>query len=200
MEKIKSIFVGCLLGDAHIRRTKDDKSYITFEQGIKHESYILHLYNTLSNALINLGELKYYTREDKRHNSTNTSIYFRTLSTSLLNYLADLFLTEEGEKRISSEIEKYIDIVVLAYWICDDGQLVKRGGITLCTDNYTLAEVQLLIGILERKFGLKCSIHNKKGKNGNIYHRIYIGKKSFDTIIPLLLPHVHESFHYKLHK
>lgn len=82
----------------------------------------------------------------------------------------------------------------------DDGQLVKRGGVTLCTDSYTLEEVNLLIKILDNKFNLKCSIHNKKGRTGNVYHRIYIGKNSLDNIKSLLIPHMHESFLYKLHK
>jgi len=41
-----------------------------------------------------------------------------------------------------------------AYWICDDGQFVKNGGITLCTDNYTLTEVELLIKALTSKYNL----------------------------------------------
>lgn len=199
MKYINNLLVGCLLGDAHIRRTKEGKSYITFEQTVKHEKYILSLYEIISKYL-DLKEIKYYIRNDKRHSSVNNSIYFRTESTELLNPLADLFLSSDNKKIINANIVEYLDLIALAYWICDDGQLVKRGGITLCTDSYTLSEVEILINILENKFNLKCSIHNKKGRTGNIYHRIYIGKNSFDSLIPLLIPHIHESFLYKLHK
>lgn len=200
MTKITNMLVGCLLGDAHIRRTKEGKAYITFEQTVKHKSYLLSIHNILSGSPVSVNSPKTYNREDKRHSSVNSSIYFRTESTNLLNYLADLFLSSDNKKIILDKLEEYLDIVALAYWICDDGQLVKRGGITLCTDSYTLSEVELLIKILENKFNLKCSIHKKLGRTGNIYYRIYIGKKSFDQIIPLLAPHVHESFQYKLHK
>jgi hypothetical protein len=81
----------------------------------------------------------------------------------------------------------------------DDGQLVKNGGITLCTDNYTLDEVDLMIKALMDRYNLKCSIHYKKGKSERVYYRIYIGKKSFDELKPLILPHVIPSFQYKLH-
>lgn len=83
MKQIFNLLVGCLLGDAHIR------SYITFEQTIKHKDYILSIYKILSNSDLELKEIKYYIRDDKRHNSINNSIYFRTEATDLLNPLAD---------------------------------------------------------------------------------------------------------------
>jgi hypothetical protein len=201
MEKIFNLLVGCLLGDAHIRRNKDgSESYITFEQTINHKEYVLSLYQILSQSGLKLKEIKYYARDDKRHASVNNSIYFRTEATDLLNPLANLFLSVNEKKIIKSDIEKYLDPVALAYWICDDGQLVKRGGITLCTDSYTLPEVELLIQILENKYKLKCTIHIKKGISGNEYHRIYIGRKSLYEIKPLLISHMHKYFLYKLHE
>jgi hypothetical protein len=60
---------------------------------------------------------------------------------------------------------------------------VKVGGITLCTDNFTLQEVNLLISALANKFDLDCSIHKKKGKlNLKIYNRIYLKKAKFDVL------------------
>lgn len=53
--------------------------------------------------------------------------------------------------------------ITLAYWICDDGQYVKNGAITLCTDNYTLQEVNFIIEALANQYNLKCTIHYKKG-------------------------------------
>lgn len=201
MEKILNLLVGCLLGDAHIRRNKDgSKSYITFEQTINHKEYVLSLYQILSESGLKLKEIKYYARDDKRHGSVNNSIYFRTEATHLLNPLANLFLSVDERKIIRADIDKFLDPVALAYWVCDDGQLVKRGGITLCTDSYILQEVELLIKILENKYNLKCTIHIKKGISGSEYYRIYIGRKSLYEIKPLLIPHIHKSFLYKLHE
>jgi hypothetical protein len=56
-----------------------------------------------------------------------------------------MFLSDSNIKVLPLDIEKHLNPITLAHWICDDGQLVKKGGITLCTDNYTLAEVELLI-------------------------------------------------------
>lgn len=104
-----------------------------------------------------------------------------------------------GIKIIPSDIACWLTPISLAHWICGDGQLVKKGGITLCTDNYTLTEVNTPVESLKHQFNADCSIHKKKGKSGSIYHRIYIKKGSFDLIKPLTQEHVHESFLYKLH-
>lgn len=111
-----------------------------------------------------------------------------------------MFISEMGHKIIPLDIKEWLTPVSLAYWICDDGQLVKNGGLTLCTDNYTLDEVKILIETLSNNFSAECSIHNKKGKSGKIYNRIYIKKRSFDNIKPLVENYVHKLFLYKLHK
>jgi len=56
-----------------------------------------------------------------------------------------------------------------------------------------------MIKVLTDKFALNCTIHLKKGKLDKIYPRIYIGKKSFDKLIPLIVPYVHKTLLYKLH-
>ena len=195
----KSILIGSLLGDAHIRKFKEDKAFITFEQTIEHKDYIMFIYNKLKENSISLYDIKYYTRKDYRYNSINKSIYFKTYNLELLKPFANMFLSEKNHKIIPLDIECHLDPIALAYWICDDGQLVKNGGITLCTDNYTLTEVELLIKALVNKYNIKCTIHNKKSKTDRIYYRIYISKSSLDNIKSLLIPHMHVSFLYKLH-
>lgn len=117
----------------------------------------------------------------------------------MLYPFVNMFLSEGNIKILPLDIEKYLNPITLAYWICDDGQQVKRGGITLCTDNYTLTEVELLIKALANRYNLECSIHYKKGKAEKMYHRIYIKKNFLDSIKPIIIPYIHESFLYKLH-
>lgn len=74
----------------------------------------------------------------------------------------------DGKKVVSPDIGKWITPICLAHWICGDGQHVAKGGITLCTDNYTFSEVCMLIAALTNKFNADCSIHNKKSKKGSI--------------------------------
>lgn len=78
----------------------------------------------------------------------------------------------------------------------DDGQAVKRGGVTLCTDNFTHAEVLEMKRVLECKFNLQCTIHNKNIAKG--YYRIYISRKSLAELRELVRPYMVASMMYKV--
>lgn len=190
--------MGLLLGDGHIGKS-GNKSFITMEQTVKHKDYVIYLYDLLLSNGILLYPLKFYSRWDKRYSSINESIYFKSHNMECLNLLATMFMLD-ATKTVPKNIADWLTPISLAHWICDDGQLVKKGGITLCTNNYTFEEVNLLISALKLNFDANCTIHNKKAKSGNIYHRIYIKKESFDLIKPLIVEHVHKSFLYKLHR
>ena len=158
----KDMLIGCILGDAHIGRVGDGKAFITFEQTIKHKEYVLDIYDKLNKSGLKLHDIKYYSRKDSRYNSSNSSIYFKTHNSELLYPFVNMFLSDNNVKILPLDIEKYLNPITLAYWICDDGQQVKNGGVTLCTDNYTLTEVEVLIKALSNRYNLECSIHKKK--------------------------------------
>jgi hypothetical protein len=194
------MLIGCILGDAHIRRVGDNKGFMTFEQTIKHKDYIIDIYDKLKKSDIKLHDIKYYSRKDSRYNNINNSIYFKTYNLELLYPFVNMFLSNDNIKILPLDIEKYLNPITLAYWICDDGQQVKKGGVTLCTDNYTLKEIEILIKALSNRYDLKCSIHKKKGKSEKIYNRIYIKKNSLDNIKSLISPYIHKSFLYKINE
>lgn|ERR1700753_251661 len=82
----------------------------------------------------------------------------------------------------------------------DDGQQVKKGGVTLCTDSFKSEEVGILREALKTNFNLITSIHKKKGKNKSVYERIYINKSSLDEVKPSLKDHFHSSMLYKINE
>ena len=172
----KELLVVLLLGDGHVG-ISGNKSFITLEQYIKHESYVVYIHNILTAAGVILHPLKYYSRLDNRHGSINKSLYFKSHNMENLNLLSKMFICN-STKVVPFNIKDWLTPISLAHCICGDGQLVNRGGITICTDNYTLKQVNLLINALEYKFNADCSIHNKKGRSCNVYHRIYIKKTS----------------------
>ena len=67
-----------------------------------------------------------------------------------------------GKKVIPSNIGDYLTHISLAFWICDDGSWNSVGRyVTLCTDSFTLKEVELLIEVLNKKFNLlNCMFYN----------------------------------------
>ena len=105
-----------------------------------------------------------------------------------------MFLYEAGAKHIPIAEELFHRS--LAFWIMDDGQQVKRGGVTLCTDSFDLEEVNILKEALKLNFNLDTNIHHKKSKT--IYERIYIPKADLDEIKPSIIPHIHDSMLYKM--
>ena len=142
---------------------------------------------------------KFYKRFDKRYNKFNYSIYFKTLS--YFNFYYDLFMVEIENKKtkkiIPNNIEELFTPISLAYWIMDDGQFNgKNIGLTLCTDSFNYDEVLILKTILENKFKLKCSIHNKNIQKN--HYRIYISNTSLPLLQSLVSNYMHPSFKYKI--
>ena len=84
----------------------------------------------------------------------NESVYFRTESLEELKPLADMFLDSEGKKIVPSNIAEHLTARGLAFWVMDDGQQVKRGGVTLCTDSFHSEEVNILREALKTNFNL----------------------------------------------
>lgn len=201
----KDMLVGVILGDAYIGRTGLDKAFISFEQSEKKIDYLNHLFSLTKEEGLPLmnEEIKEYIRVDKRYKTTNSSRFFRTQSIKELKPIAELFLDKSGKKFIApppSNIAEHLTPRSLAFWIVDDGQQVKRGGVTLCTDSFKIDEINILREALKKIFNLETSIHTKKGKNDSIYERIYIKKDGFEVIKPQLKPHMHESMLYKLNE
>jgi hypothetical protein len=79
----------------------------------------------------------------------------------------------------------------------DDGSMKSRQskGVILNTQSYTLNDVQRLVDVLQKKFGLQAK--PRKQKEG---FQIYISGKSFETFRELVEPHLIDSMLYKMPK
>ena len=112
---MREIFVGMLLGDGHIRKSGLNKAYITFEQSSKKTDYLNYVKDILQKEGLNLSDSKTYSRFDSRYNKVNESIHFTTGAMEELKPLADMFLDEEGNKKIPSNIGEYLTHKSLAH-------------------------------------------------------------------------------------
>ena len=123
------------------------------------------------------------------------SVYLQTRQLICLNEIFNLFyLTQNDQviKTVKQELFFYMDYMVLAHWIMGDGS--KRAkGIVLCTDNFSLQEVVLLVNILILKFDINPTIQKEKN-----YFRIYINEESLMKIKPFILPYLVDHFLYKI--
>ena len=75
----------------------------------------------------------------------------------------------------------------------------KHGkGIVLCTESFSLDEVELLKKVLEFKFELKVTIQKRQSSGGRLGYRLYISSKSFDQLLSIIQPAFIPSINYKL--
>lgn len=70
----------------------------------------------------------------------------------------------------------------------------------ICTDNFTLDEVNLLVTALEQNFGLVCGVNKRLQPNKKICYRIRFSSKvdNINNLKNLVKPHFIPSLLYKL--
>ena len=74
-----------------------------------------------------------------------------------------------------------------------DDVAADYAGMTLQTHNYQCHEVDLLVQVLQHKFGLAVNPRKNKG-----HQLIYVQASSLNALAELLKPHLLEEFEYKL--
>lgn len=190
----KEILIGVILGDGFLEklnvrsntRLKIDNTYPDQEEFV---NTLRKLFDPITNM-----EPKILTRTDKRSNKVSQSIFFWTLTLPCLNFYYELFY-KDRIKLIPSNIGELLTEKGLAFLLMGDGFYRKdRGGVLICTDSYSLADVQLLRTVLIEKFGLVASIQKRRE---DVY-RIYINKTSTEKLIDLVKPYFIPRMFYKL--
>lgn len=191
---IKDVLVGNILGDGHINNYYG----FMFAQSTIHKEYILFLFAIYA-GYTTQKELSFRSFVDSRYNKTHSSLSFSLRASQIISILNKIFYDNRIKVIRWESMYTLLTPCVIAFWIMDDGQHVKRGGVTLCTDNYTYAEVFNLILILEMKFGLVCTIHTKNYSNrSKLYYRIYISGGSIPLLRSLVIEYMHPSMMYKI--
>ena len=113
---------------------------------------------------------------------------FSTQSFSSWNSLQALWYVN-GTKVVPNSISELLTPISLAYWLCDDGGKNKQG-FHFATNAFSTEEVQLLVNVLQDKFGLKCSIHSR--------NRIYVWASSIPQLSNIVRPYMPSSMVYKI--
>jgi hypothetical protein len=179
--ELKEVLIGLLLGDLHAAKQKKSINVrLDFEQGFVHKDYLYHLFDLFKSYC--LAAPKIANRlPDKRTGKIYTRITFRTIALPCFNELYDIFYLE-GKKIIPKNIGELLTPLGLAYWLCDDGTFCKSTHrVHLCTESFTLAEVNLLVKTINDKWNLNCH----KVTRGSGY-RVVISRKSLPILQSLL--------------
>lgn len=189
--ELKDILVGGLLGDIH-GRFRNGKASFIFKQGISHQDYINHLFELFSiycPSAPKSAKALPHPRTGKIYSSIGFQTYTLPCFTELYNYF---YIA--SRKVIPVNIRDLLTPRGLAYWIADDGSWNKVSKyVTLCTDSYSLAEVEILIEVINTKFNLKCY----KVKSNNNY-RIIIPAYSIPKLHELLAIYMPPMMKYRI--
>jgi hypothetical protein len=183
----KTIIIGLLLSDGWLQKRKGWNPRLGLKQSIKNFKFLWNTFIKLSKLCSNYP---FSTKTIKR----NKLFFGISFQTRQLNCLYEIYeiLYEKNKKVIKPILFDYIDYIVIAYWIMGDG--AKRNkGVILCTDNFSLKEIILLMNILKIKFDLDCTIHNDNNK-----YRIFINKKSLNKIYNKIISYFDNIFLYKI--
>lgn len=180
--------VGLLLGDGSlVKKYKGGSTYFKYAQSTIHSDYLFFVFNLFKDLGVVLMEspsLGTSTVKGKTYNYYT----FTTQSLRTWNELYEVWYKSKL-KIIPENIFSTLTPIGLAFWLMDDGGWTKNG-IHLNTNFFSRSDVEILIDVLNRKYGLKCSIHSR--------NRIYIWTSSVPALIELVKPHIHPSMIRKI--
>lgn len=192
-----SVVIGLILSDGWLilSSTKNpDKSRLNARLGLKQSlqrfSYLWSVFYILSPYCSNHPSLII----NKRAGQINYGVQFFTQTLSCFTKLHKLFYIN-GVKTVPLDIYNLLDPIALAHLIMGDGQFVKTGGLTICTDSYSIIDVVRLMNVLMIRYDLDCTIHIPR----KAQYRIFISKRSMAKLRTIVSPYIVPSMLYKIH-
>jgi len=156
----KSILIGSLLGDGHLRRNSNNSNTtFSIKRSLADKDYLKYQYDYFKDFCSN--PIREKSTIDKRTNKTYHSCSFETLSYSDFNYFHNLWY--QG-KKIIPKLE--LDSLSIAIWFFDDGTLSynKRFKGSFATNSFSKDEVYYLKTLLDDRYNVKFNLANKNNQ------------------------------------
>lgn len=185
----RSIFIGILLGDGHIRKIGMFKhnARVVFKQSIVNFPYLWFVFTQLFPYCNSFPKLDISRIGDKIY----YHVVFGTRNYPFLNELYEMFISN-NKKHVPFDIFHELTPIALAHWIMCDGAFTHKG-LTLCTDSFTLKDVVLLMNVLLIKYNIMSNLHNAAG-----HPRIYVPRKEIYKLKIIVNKHIIPFSRYKL--
>ena len=180
--KQKSLIIGCILGDGHLRKMEGRKdAFLEINHSIKAKEYVNFKYEILKSICKS-------PPKKRRIDEKRIGYRFFTEQHPELTKLHLKFY--RGKKKI---IPKDLELngLILAVWLMDDGSF-SRGNLYLNTQKFSFKDQRRLLHFL-RKIGIKARMNKDKK-----YYRIRIKKESIERFKNLVKPYIIPSMAYKL--
>ena len=206
-KEVMDPLIGNLLGDGSLQISKKGvdglpkpNSNANFVMTLKNKEYVYHLWQNIYFTICTKTVPSPWP--NPKTGLPTTQYHFKSRALPSLTLLHSQWYKWSENKKgfikiVPLNIEELLSPVGLALWIMDDG--FKYGnGIGLCTESFTLAEVELLKKVLEFKFGLTVTIQIRNTSGGTLGYRLYISSKSRDKLLSLVRFCLIPSMKYKL--
>jgi len=183
--EIHQYLIGSLLGDAYMRTPHR----VAEAHSINQYEYLFHKAKILKDfiAAINDTDTKVITKK---------SMSFRTFSHILFEQYFNRFYSNGLQKKLIT-MNSVCDLepLGLAVWYQDDGKF-RNGSPSLCVGNISTLSGQILINLLQSKFGINSTFQSQNDLKG--YYNIYILAESRNIFFNLVSPYIIPSMRYKL--
>jgi len=181
----ESVLIGSLLGDGTLRLGKKAIN-VNFkaEHGLKQKDYLWWKYKVFRNWVFTEPKLSYrYNKNGERYLK---SWWFHTVRHPILTkYWKEFY--KNGKKVIPNSVGKYLDPIVLAIWIMDDGSF-NRNAIDISTYSFGLKEIEKLKDTLGKKFGIVAKYYKDRNKGYRLYFSVSQTKILIRFIRPFIIP------------
>ena len=203
-KKVIDALHGSMLGDGWLGfkkcRDPNPTGNARFSMSLKNHEYIMHLWSKIYSPICTSTVPCPWPNPKTGRPASRYK--FQTLSLVTLTLLHKIWYSWSPEltkyvKILPLNIGELLTPIGLALWIQDDGSR-SGNGLVLCTECFTLSEVELLRSVLRDNFGLTSTIRERKQEGRHIGWRIYIRAENKDKLISLVKPYFVPSMLYKL--
>jgi len=187
------IILGMTIGDAYIQPTGEKNARLRFEHSEKQKDYIHWKWREFKDWMQDTP--KKITRYNPKWRKTYTYYRCQTHSSPIFGKLRREFYTD-NKKIIPENFEKiFKSKLSLAVWFMDDGYYYHHGEIAyIYLSKFFDKEIQKLIQVLNKNFGLRPKLEIKRSKNINFRFSVSETRKLINIIKGDIIP----SMRYKL--
>lgn len=201
----KSLLMGSILGDGGLRIPKRGKNAYFYERHCEKQlPYLIWK----RDKLMPFVQKKLSVHKANEHVISGVKCIVQdsykmvTVSHNHLTELWKIFYKGNGNKVIPNSLEEYLNLFVIAVWICDDGSLVwnnirRTYRIDLHTENFTYDENVLLCRLLSKYFSGRLMIIPRYYDSGIKYYISFRGKTELHGFCSVLSDFVPDCMKYK---
>lgn len=194
----KDLVIGTLLGDGNCQTQSAGNTWrYRAVHKLAHEAYLFHKYEILKEFCQTPPALSVIT--DSRTNKQYSRYTFQTVTADDFRFYGQLFYKPQSDKSwkkiVPPNIGTFLTPRALAYWYMDDGAIKWRGksnAVRICTDSFSIDEINNLKTVLENNFSLKVSLQKKDD-----IQRLCILEESYPTLKELIASYLIPSMYYK---